>query len=528
LQLNRKFALEIIKCKLNPIYFINNYVKIEEPGGFVPFTTYGAQQDLVNLIQNEHYVIVLKSRQIGISTIIQAYIVWMMNFHANVVVGVLSRDGSESTDFAKKTMTMIENLPKWMQPKFKKKTEQTFELENKSRLFASQVNLANPQSVFRGKTLTFLVIDEAAFVREIKKAYSGFIPATLRAHQVAEQKQIPYGIAILSTPNMTTGIGEWYYKMWVGALKGHNIYKPMKIHYSQAPFADEEWLEKQKKLLNHDQTAIDQELELKFIASSDAFLEPESYSYLQEIVNNPVDRETLDRTYFNERDGSIIGLGTWSFFKQPDPNKFYLIGVDIASSHGKCNSTIEVFEEDTLEQVAEYSGKCRINDVQDEIKFICSKYKNCLLAPEVNSYGEKLVEDLEKDDEIYDILYKTIKTNNKGKVTSVRCGFETNSKTKPKIAEAVFWTLKEDPSRIKSEKLALELMGLNKLFRGPETDLVMASGICFYIKRFESNKIETSKPLAEEDKNFFDDFFLSDNKHEIDTMQEIFIPGLSF
>ena len=66
-----KYVSEYLKCKQSFLYFCRKYVKIELPGGDVPLIPYGAQENFVAEIIKKHFIFVLKSRQIGISTIIQ-------------------------------------------------------------------------------------------------------------------------------------------------------------------------------------------------------------------------------------------------------------------------------------------------------------------------------------------------------------------------------------------------------------------------------------------------------------------------
>ena len=65
---------EIIKCGKDPIYFFNKYVKIQHPTrGSILFKTYPFQDDCVNDFRQNRFNIVLKSRQLGLSTITAAY-----------------------------------------------------------------------------------------------------------------------------------------------------------------------------------------------------------------------------------------------------------------------------------------------------------------------------------------------------------------------------------------------------------------------------------------------------------------------
>ena len=73
---------EIIKCGKNPNYFINNYAKITHPQrGLIPFKLYPFQEDLVENFIDHRFNVILKARQLGISTITAGFVVWQMLFH---------------------------------------------------------------------------------------------------------------------------------------------------------------------------------------------------------------------------------------------------------------------------------------------------------------------------------------------------------------------------------------------------------------------------------------------------------------
>lgn len=57
---------ELKKCLDDPIYFMENYIKIQHPTkGQVPLNLYGFQKNLVNTYHNYRNVIALLSRQMG-------------------------------------------------------------------------------------------------------------------------------------------------------------------------------------------------------------------------------------------------------------------------------------------------------------------------------------------------------------------------------------------------------------------------------------------------------------------------------
>jgi hypothetical protein len=500
---------EALKCKADPLYFISHYIKIELPGEEVPMPIYGKQKQLVRLLQDKHYVIVLKSRQIGISTISQAWCVYLVLFYSNITIGVISKDGSEATDFVRKARNMIELLPDFLKPKLVGDAKQSVETASGSRIVSAAVGSSNPGAVLRSKSLTFLVIDEAAHIPHIKEAYDAMAFSMGTVHKYAKEHNIPYGTIILSTPNGTTGKGKWFYDNWKLALEGVNLFTPLKIHYSDAPFADAEWLERQKRLVGYDPVIISQELELQFIMSKDSlFSDNESVSRKIQETQEPI--EVIDRAYFDDETNADLDLtqvfkGQWRIFEEYDENKSYIIGVDVASSTGICNSAIVITDQD-LNQVAEFTGKLRIVDFEEEIIFAATElYPNCLLIVEAN-YDHQLVERLAMNPDISYKMYFTDHYDDKGKITRRTPGFNTTAKTRTLLMRELYTVVNENPDRIKSSLLANEIISIRKDYRSNElSDLAISYGFICYVHRYEPHKLSLS--LSDNERENMDRIF---------------------
>ena len=75
-------AQEYIKCAKDPSYFMKKYCYIQHPTrGRILFNLYPFQSKVLHLFRDEQYIITLKSRQLGISTLASAYSLWLMLFH---------------------------------------------------------------------------------------------------------------------------------------------------------------------------------------------------------------------------------------------------------------------------------------------------------------------------------------------------------------------------------------------------------------------------------------------------------------
>lgn len=484
--------LEFYKCRDDPFYFIENYITLELPGKTVKMKLYKPQRKFMTSLLEDHYCIALKSRQIGISTVTQAWIVYTMVFYRNVVVGIISRDGDESTDFCRKVMSMIKELPPWISPKFTKDSERTFILDNGSKFYASQVSLQNPSKTFRGKSITICIIDEAAFIDKIDDAFTGFAPSLFKNQKIAKKEGVPFGTVIISTPNKTTGIGKWFFNRWSEAFQedgeedaekeSNQIYVPHKIHWSDvAEFRDDpDWYKTQCAVLHNDPIKIGQELEMKFLASHNSFFPPEIIDILNSVDEKPSSVIEIEKN----------NLLMW---EKPSPQKYYLIGVDIASASGSDKSVIEVIDFVTLEQVAEYVAKMRVDDFCKAVDMVSKIYARNLIIPENNSYGNQLVEYLTNNSSGHFNVYEMTDRKKHSAKKKMKYGISTNASSRPLIIDALYTYIKENPELVRSPGLALELIGLEDNGRGKieagkgmHDDRAMALAFACYVRMYDA------------------------------------------
>lgn len=471
---------EIIRCKNDPVYFCENYIKLSTVGGDRKIKLYEPQKDFLRRIYKDHHLVALKSRQVGISTLAQAFCAHVVSFYKNVVIGIVSKTGAEATDFARKTLALIDSMPEWIRPKFKKRTEQTFILDNGCQFFCGQVNASAPDNLFRGKSLAILIIDEAAFIPNIDAAYTSCAQSVSRAQQVAKANGVPYATLVISTPNKTVGRGKWYYDLWQAAANEDSIYKRIAIHWTMIDVFknDPNWYKDQCRMLNNVKWKIAQELDMQFVASEDSFFSTETIETLNKCFEKPITQITIKPKCHIEQ------------WKQAEPGKFYLIGVDTASAGGDDFSAIVVLDYETLEQVAEFKGKLRVEDFCKIVTDVATLYPNNLIIPEANSYGNQVVEYLTRQDTFYN-LYQA-KSQGRKNSTGYNYGLWTGVQTRPLMMDALYTFVDKNPEIVKSEKLALELLGLVVSKSGKiqaddneHDDLALAMSFCCYVKLYD-------------------------------------------
>ena len=106
---------ELVRCGKDPSYFLKKYVKIQHPTkGLIRFSTYDFQDLCLEDFNKHRFNIVLKSRQLGISTLSAAYAVWLAYFYKDKNILIIATKLAVAQNFIKKVKTAIRSLPEWM------------------------------------------------------------------------------------------------------------------------------------------------------------------------------------------------------------------------------------------------------------------------------------------------------------------------------------------------------------------------------------------------------------------------------
>ena len=128
---------EYIKCATSPAYFMKKYCVIQHPTrGKIPFKLYQYQEDALNKFNEFDRNIILKSRQLGISTLIAGYSLWMILFNNDKNVLVVAIDQNTSKNLVTKARVMFENLPSWLKLKSSEDNKLSLRLVNGSQIKA--------------------------------------------------------------------------------------------------------------------------------------------------------------------------------------------------------------------------------------------------------------------------------------------------------------------------------------------------------------------------------------------------------
>ena len=286
-KLTQKEASEYIRCRQDPIYFLKTYGKIRHPTkGLLSFDLWDFQEDCVKDFINNSYNIVLKARQLGLSTLCAGYCGWLMTFFKDKEIYILATKRDTATNLVDKVKVILTNMPEWMQHKFTIENRQSLKLSNGSIVKAS----GTTKDAARSESLSLLIIDEAAFVEKLDDIW------------IAAQPTLSTGgdCIALSTPN---GMGNWFHKMYSEAETGVSVtiagqkktFNPIKLHWSNHPDRNVIWADNERAKIGPQ--AFAQEHDADFLQSGNQVVDindlawyernPSNGSLSQELPNSP-------------------------------------------------------------------------------------------------------------------------------------------------------------------------------------------------------------------------------------------------
>tara|TARA_R110000796_G_scaffold82592_1_gene180990 strand:- start:25055 stop:26638 length:1584 start_codon:yes stop_codon:yes gene_type:complete len=461
-------AEEYKKCAVDPIYFMKKYCKVQHPKhGKISFNLYPFQERVLDQFRKKDYNIILKARQLGISTLTGGYSLWLMLFHSDKNVLVIATKQDVAKNLVTKIRTMHENLPSWLKAECIEDNKLSLRFAN-----GSQVKAVSASSdAGRSEALSLLVIDEAAFIDKIDEIWAS-----------SQQALATGGKCIsLSTPN---GMGNWFHKQWVKAEHGDNRFNTIRLHWSLHPERDQEYRDDQDELLGAQLAA--QECDCDFITSGNTVIDGSLIEWYKETyAEEPIEKRGFDGNYW--------------IWEPANYMKNYMVVADVARGDGTDYSAFHVIDIDEVQQVAEYRGHLTPKDFGNMLVGVATEYNDALLVIENANVGwGSLQAAIDRD---YKNLYYTYKQEgtvdaavqlqkgydlkDKSQMTP---GFTTSIKTRPLLISKLDIYFREKACVIKSRRLLEEANvfiwnGHKAEARsGYNDDLIMAFSIGLWVR----------------------------------------------
>lgn len=503
-----KAAIKVIAEDFHIYCERNLMIQDKISGQIVPFNLNWAQKLLVERVMDDiangrpvRYII-LKARQMGLSTVIEGLCYWWTTTHKNIKSVIIAHETEASANLYTMFKRYFDNSHPHFQPrrKYNNKKELVFDVDDTIKeeykadgkpspgLGSEIKTLVAREGKGRSATIHFFHGSEVAFWEAKADVVSSAIQAVpMTANTFA---------FLESTAN---GVGGFFYDEWQFAKKGESAFKPLFFawhEHSEYELAgkvdvyDEEeeelikifrdkkypieswdrkilWRREKKKEFRSDPKKFYQEypkddmeaflssgrpvFDISKLVEMERIAQQSPAPMFGQILANP-DTSSTQKFIFDEvqkvfQDQDPTPLKVWDL---PEKSEKYCIGVDV--SEGKLNtessdkqndySVIDVTRQSDLKTVARWRGHID-PDLLGGVTFALGTFYNtALIAVEVNNHGLTTVQHLRN--KFYRNLYmrETSEEQQFQERTSLM-GWVTNRKTKPMIINNLQTAIRE-------------------------------------------------------------------------------------
>lgn len=374
---------EYIKCSKDPIYFAEKYINIVHVDhGLIPIELYDYQKEIVETTNDNRRVVVVTSRQAGKTTTAVVIILHYALFNDYKTIALLANKGDAAREILNRIQVAYEALPRWLQQGVEEWNKGSVTFENGSKIIAG----ATSSSAIRGKSISFLYIDETAFVENWDEFFASVFP-TISSGETTK-------ILLTSTPN---GLNH-FYKLVVGAREDRNGYKLIEVPWQRVPGRDDAWKKETLAAMDNDVQKFAQEFENTFLGSSGT------------LISGQTLKELVHETPLQNRNGLSI-------YNMPQKDRRYVCIVDVSRGKGLDYSAFQLIDctEMPYKQVAVFRDNLTSPVEYAQIIHSTLQYYNeASVLIEVNDIGGQVADLLHYDYE-YENIFKTDSGGSTGK-----------------------------------------------------------------------------------------------------------------
>jgi hypothetical protein len=460
---------EFMKCAdplTGPHYFINNYLYTRHPiHGKMLYKAYAYQVGMLDTIQHNRKSILLCGRQLGKTTTVGGYLLWLAMFTSDQTILIAAHKYSFVTEIMSRIKYAYEFVPDFLRAGVIEYNKQSIAFDNGSRIIAQTTT----QNTGKGFSVSTFFIDEMAAVNQnIQKEFWASVSPTLSTG----------GKVIISSTPLNNE--DQFADIWNNANKtvdefgntipnglGVNQFKAFKAIWNQHPERDEQWAHAER--VNIGEERFLREHECEFIIDSETLI-------------NPMVLNQLSGVEPSEVHGQVRWYG------KPSKGNTYLVALDPSLGTGGDFAAIEIFEANTNKQIGEWchnktpiEGQVKLlTDITSYLTDITENEESVYYSCENNTLGEAILVAIRNvgEENIPGIfLSEPAKIGN---VKKFRKGFNTTNSNKVATCAKLKSLVESQKIAFYSKKLISELktfVSVENTFRakvGESDNLVMA------------------------------------------------------
>lgn len=377
--------LEVARCYRNPAYFVNNYCKILDAtaGEWIPFALWKEQVETLRTIHINNRVIVLKSRQLGLSWLSLCYGLWLMIFMPQASVMMFSKRDDEAVYLLDERLKgVFKRLPEWMHAgiKITKDSGHIWEMSNGS------IARAFPTTGGDSYQATYVICDEFDLVQNQNQMLASVKPTIDAGGKLVLISRVDKSRP--STPFKST---------YRDAKKGVNGWSAVFLPWYVRPERDKLWYEDKKADVMSRTGGLD-ELHEQYPSTDIEALSPRTidkripFAWLNKCYETVPALEVDDSPYIS---GLII-------YAEPEDGMSYVVGADPAEGNPSSDdSSFDVICVETGEQVATCAGKFEPAVFGAYIDEAGVYYNDAAVLVERNNHGHAVILWLNENSYLY-------------------------------------------------------------------------------------------------------------------------------
>jgi hypothetical protein len=453
--------------------------------------------------------IILKARQMGLSTYTTARVFWKSYFNAYNKSVVMAHDAATSDALFSMSRNTISNMDPMFRPAFKKSNAKEIMFEHNDSGY--RLYTAGAPEAGRGTTPTIAHLSEVAFWTHDEKILAGLFQGISQAKGTE--------VILESTAN---GVGNAFHRLWKGAVAGENEYIAIFVPWFLMPeyrreilkgtvferTPEEEVLVTRFNLDNEQlywrrlkiaEGGLDKFKQEYPATPEEAFIVSGANVFNIEKLSALVPQPILKQMDFSFESMMMEEKprGSIEIFKFPTFEDAFVVGADVSLGVGKDYSTAVVMN-NKREVCAVYRNNT-IDPSQfgDLLFYLGRYYNNALLAVESNSMGIATLNRLTQMG--YVNMYYQTKMANVSKEEGTRIGWRTTSASKPAIIGFLKNAIEQEDIWIPSRVIIGELMnyvaddsGKTNAIVGHNDDTVIALAIALEVVRTHGDKLTTN------------------------------------
>jgi intein/homing endonuclease len=152
--------IELIKSANDPVYFIENFIKVQHPTkGMLPLKLFPYQLEMIKAIHEHRKTVMLAARQLGKTTVAAAYLLHYAMFNDDKTVLIAANKLTQALEIMQRVKVAYEACPDSIRAGVRKYNEGSITFDNGSRIIAQ----ATTPNTGRGMSVSLLMVDEMAF-----------------------------------------------------------------------------------------------------------------------------------------------------------------------------------------------------------------------------------------------------------------------------------------------------------------------------------------------------------------------------